>query len=94
MNSASLCSMAGLYDNPIPPRFLAPIYFLKIPAQFTLLTVLPLLHSPNASPRAGIFKESMGARSVDTEEEKGYRTGPPGYIGWRNSILGIDSWTP
>jgi hypothetical protein len=35
MNSASLCSLAGRYDNPIPPRFLAPIDFLKIPAQFT-----------------------------------------------------------
>ncbi len=32
MNSASLCSLAGRYDNPIPPRFLAPIEFLKIPA--------------------------------------------------------------
>jgi hypothetical protein len=34
MNSASLCSLAGRYDNPIPPRFLAPIDFLKIPAPF------------------------------------------------------------
>jgi hypothetical protein len=33
MNSASLCSLAGRYDNPIPPWFLAPIDFLKIPAQ-------------------------------------------------------------
>jgi hypothetical protein len=32
MNSAILCSLAGRYDNPIPPRFLAPIEFLKIPA--------------------------------------------------------------
>jgi hypothetical protein len=32
MNSASLCSLAGRYDNPIPPGFLAPIDFLKIPA--------------------------------------------------------------
>jgi hypothetical protein len=32
MNSASLCSPAGRYDNPIPPRYLAPIDFLKIPA--------------------------------------------------------------
>jgi hypothetical protein len=31
MNSASLCSPAGWYDNPIPTRFLAPIYSLKIP---------------------------------------------------------------
>jgi hypothetical protein len=32
MNSASLCSLAGRYDNPIPPRFLDPIDSLKIPA--------------------------------------------------------------
>jgi hypothetical protein len=31
---------------------------------------------------------------LGTEEEQGYRTGPPGYIGWRNSFLGIDSWAP
>jgi hypothetical protein len=30
--SASLRSLAGRYDNPIPPRFLAPIDSLKIPA--------------------------------------------------------------
>jgi hypothetical protein len=24
LNSASLCSLAGRYDNPIPTRFLAP----------------------------------------------------------------------
>jgi hypothetical protein len=41
--------------------------------------------------RAGIFKESMGTR---TEEEEGYRTGPPGYIGWQNQFLGIDSGAP
>ncbi len=35
INSASLCSLAGRYDNPIPPRFLTPIRFLKIPAQGT-----------------------------------------------------------
>ncbi len=32
INSASLCSLVGRYDNPIPPRFLAHIDFLKIPA--------------------------------------------------------------
>jgi hypothetical protein len=31
INSASLCSLAGWYDNPIPTRFLAPIDCLKIP---------------------------------------------------------------
>jgi hypothetical protein len=40
MNSASLCSLAGRYDNPIPPRFVAPIVFLKIPAQDSGYTVL------------------------------------------------------
>ncbi len=35
MNSASLCSQAGRYDNPIPPRFLVPIDYLKIPAQIS-----------------------------------------------------------
>jgi hypothetical protein len=37
VNSASLCSQAGRYYNPIPPRFLAPIDCLKIPAQYTAL---------------------------------------------------------
>jgi hypothetical protein len=31
-DSASLCSLAGRYDNPVPSRFLAPIDCLKIPA--------------------------------------------------------------
>jgi hypothetical protein len=31
---------------------------------------------------------------LGTEQEQGYRTGLPGYIGWRNSFLGIDSWAP
>ncbi len=35
MNSASLCSLAGRYENPIPPQCLAPIVFLKIPALYT-----------------------------------------------------------
>ncbi len=33
MNSASLCSLAGRYDNPIPTRSLALIDCLKTPAQ-------------------------------------------------------------
>ncbi len=32
MNSASLCSLAGRYNNPFPTRCLASIDFLKIPA--------------------------------------------------------------
>jgi hypothetical protein len=37
------------------------------------------------------FKSQWG---LGTAEEEGYRTGPPGYIGWRNSFLGIDSGAP
>jgi hypothetical protein len=45
MNSASLCSLAGRYDNPIPPQFLAPQDFLKIPAQTTLASGIGSLES-------------------------------------------------
>jgi hypothetical protein len=31
---------------------------------------------------------------LGTEEEEGYRTGPPDYIGLRNSFLGINSGAP
>ncbi len=42
--------------------------------------------------RAGIFKRSMGARN---RVGIGLPYQPPGYIGWRNSFLGIfDSWAP
>ncbi len=42
---------------------------------------------------AGIFKKSMGARNRGGIGLP-YRTGPPGYIGWRNSFLGINSGAP
>jgi hypothetical protein len=31
---------------------------------------------------------------LGTEKEEGYSTGPPGYIGWRNSFLRIDFGGP
>jgi hypothetical protein len=34
IDSASLCSLAGLYDNHIPTRFLVTIEYSKIPAQY------------------------------------------------------------
>jgi len=43
------------------------------------------------SPELEFLKSLWG---LGTEEEQGYRTGPPGYIGWRNSFLGIDAWAP
>ena len=51
MNSASLCSLAGRYDNLIPTRSLVPIDCLKIPALATLasgigsLESIPRLHN-------------------------------------------------
>ncbi len=39
MNSASLCRLAGRYDNPIPTWFLAPIDCLKILAQYTCRSI-------------------------------------------------------
>jgi hypothetical protein len=41
MNSASICSLAGRYDNPIPTQFLAPIDCLKIPALADQLLLIP-----------------------------------------------------
>jgi hypothetical protein len=38
--------------------------------------------------RAGIFKQSVGDRK---RVGIGLSYRPPGYIGWRNSFLGIDS---
>jgi hypothetical protein len=47
----------------------------------------------NLSPETELeFLKSLWG--LGTEEEEGYRTGPPGYIGWRNSFLGIDSGAP
>jgi hypothetical protein len=61
--------------------------------QLRALLVARLRFEPgiNFDGRAGIFKQSMGARN---RVGIGYRTGPPGYIGWRKSFLGIDSSAP
>ncbi len=47
-----------------------------------------------SSTRAGMLNSLWGGGGglVGTEEEQDYCTGPPGYIGWRNSFLGIDFW--
>ncbi len=33
----------------------------------------------------------LQCQNIKNEQEQGCRTGPPGYIGWRNRFLGIDS---
>jgi hypothetical protein len=45
--------VAGRYDNPIPPRFLAPIDCLKIPARcsnFGVMTRRPTIDSTDSIP--------------------------------------------
>jgi len=59
MNSVSLvslCSLAGRYDNPIPPRFLAPIDCLKIPALVLMESTSP---SPPCNSLIGHLLKSM-----------------------------------
>jgi hypothetical protein len=48
-------------------------------------------------PHIGVDAELEFLNSLwglGTEEEQGCRTDPPGYLGRRNSFLGIDSWAP
>jgi hypothetical protein len=47
--------------------------------------------APIQRPELEFLKSLWG---LGTEEEEDYRTGPPGYTGWRNSFLGIDSEAP
>jgi hypothetical protein len=74
MNSASLCSLAGRYDNPIPPRFIAPIDSSKIPAQIIYQArAFKAFTTPRASTsctycRASAFQQDQnyGHRSLLT----------------------------
>jgi hypothetical protein len=43
IHSASLCSLAGRYNNSIPTRFLAPVDCLKIPALYSILYCMSVL---------------------------------------------------
>jgi hypothetical protein len=61
-----------------------------IPSCFCSLQVLAV-PGVTGIPELEFLKRLWG---LGTGEEEGYRTGPPGYIGWRNSFLGIDSGAP
>jgi hypothetical protein len=50
MNSNSPCSLAGRYDNPLPPRSLAPIDSSKIPAPGAKLFLQSLVFGPPPPP--------------------------------------------
>jgi hypothetical protein len=65
MNSASLYSLAGRYDNPIPPQFLAPIDFLKIPA---LVRTYQCHHKLACCPGKGKEKKE-GEASVSRHDD-------------------------
>jgi hypothetical protein len=72
IDSASLCSLAGQYDNTIPARFLAPIDYSKVPAQVAGIwaRICKRLRSPGIDSKesippayvacAGILERSMG----------------------------------
>jgi hypothetical protein len=53
-----------------------------------------VLHSAHREQNNTELEFLKSLWGLGTDEEEGYRTGPPGYIGWRNSFLGIDSWAP
>ncbi len=57
MTSASLCSLAGWYDNPIPPRFLAPIDCLKFPAQVPNLNLKTIPESSSNPDRSSTLSQ-------------------------------------
>jgi hypothetical protein len=65
------------------------VFLFRLPAQAPLMTIGCRLASDK--PRAGIFEESMVARN---RGGIGLSYRPAGYIGWRNSFLGSDSWAP
>ncbi len=47
-------------------------------------------------PAETVFVNLLRSRGIDSQPREGrypiWRTGPPGYIAWRNRFLGIDSW--
>ncbi len=41
---------------------------------------------------SSVLEFSNNLWGLGTDQEQGCRTGPPGYIGWRNQLFGINSW--
>jgi hypothetical protein len=63
---ASLCILAGRYDNPIPTPFLAPLYCYKIPAQAIQLGGIGSLESIRGLLKSKKFGLSVGRWTLDT----------------------------
>ncbi len=74
MNSVSLCSLAGRYDNPISTRCLAPIDCLKIPALAARYDKQGCRTGPQAGNRfLGSLKVyKYGLRSVTSNNSQGF----------------------
>jgi hypothetical protein len=73
MNSASLCSLAGQYENPIPPWFLAPIDFLKISALYAVckslwLSFLHMINTAHPKPtKTSVFMTEVGGPQISSQ---------------------------
>jgi hypothetical protein len=70
MNSASLCSLAGRYANPIPPSFLARIDFLKIPAQSSTKQCCELLSKYNGQTGKKLLLLKKSSALVLSKEDQ------------------------
>jgi hypothetical protein len=63
------CSLAGRYDNPLPPRFLAPLDSLKIPDLDTVFT--GELMQPGQS---ATYLKTTAARKISTNQFRSAHT--------------------
>ncbi len=74
MNSASLCSLAGRYDNPIPPQFLAPIGFFTNSsseqiAPGHIIQEMKEKPSPETPRKIKEMRETVKTRELNVKEE-------------------------
>jgi hypothetical protein len=95
---ASLCSLATQFQTRFLgsiPRPTAELEFLK--------NLWGLGNEQEYGCRTGppepVFVDLLWRPGIDSQpggpvRNPICRTGPPGYIGWRNRFLGIDFWAP
>ncbi len=73
MNKASLCSLAGRYDNPIPPRFIAPKDSSKIPAPVAstlwCLFTAPVKETPRRITTVTSYLKEISMKALWKREE-------------------------
>ncbi len=72
INSASLCSLAVRYDNPIPSWFLDTIDRLKVPAQ-TTQKQRPNSRTKSSKKELRVFLLAMQHSQTQTHTSKGDR---------------------